>query len=91
MSSSLLVTYQDVVKHLLFTSRVTVQCIKHWHDAAARISEDSFNILVFQGAHQCFGSCYYFFCHLYVIILNNSKTFLFSKTLKTVFSKTLED
>ena len=91
VSSSLLVTYQYVVKHLLFTSRVTVQCIKHWHDAAARITEDGFNILVFQGAHQCFGSCYYFFCHLYVIILNNSKTFLFSKTLKTVFSKTLED
>ena len=64
VSSSLLVTNQDVIEHLLLSSRVTIQCIKHWHDATTWVTEDGLNPFVMQGAHQCFSSCYYFFCHL---------------------------
>ena len=79
VSSSLLVTNQDVIEHLLLSSRVTIQRIKHWHDTTARITEDGLYPFVMQRAHQCFSSCYYFFCHLSVIILKNSKTcYLFS-------------
>ena len=48
VSSSLLMTYQDVIKHLLLSSRVTIQCIKHWHDAATWITEDGLNPFVMQ-------------------------------------------
>ena len=66
VSSSLLVTYQDVIKHFILSSRVTIQCIKHWHDATTWIAEDGSYPFVLQGAHQRFCSCYYFFCHSYL-------------------------
>ena len=61
MCRSLLMTYEDMVEYLIFTTCISIQSVENRHDSTARIAEDGFNTFVLERAHQCLGACYYLF------------------------------